>query len=88
MSRPVALERLVVVVVVILTVWGIWSHGLWDPWELDAAAASSAGRLQGVVGGLAAIVGKAGGAEGGVQGPVTGVVVDSAPGGRPQRLLP
>ncbi len=51
MSRPVALERLVVVVVVILTVWGLWSHGLWDPWELDAAAASSAGRLQGVVGG-------------------------------------
>ena len=51
MSRPVALERLVVVVVVILTVWGIWSHGFWDPWELDAAAASSVGRLQGVVGG-------------------------------------
>jgi len=36
----VALERLVVAVVLLLTVWGIGSFGIWDPWELvvvDAA---------------------------------------------------
>jgi Dolichyl-phosphate-mannose-protein mannosyltransferase len=37
LDRSVALEQLVVAVVVLLTVWGIGSFGIWDPWELVAA---------------------------------------------------
>ena len=40
LNRSVALERLVIATVPLLTVWGIWSFGIWDPWELvvvDAA---------------------------------------------------
>jgi len=51
MNRSVALEWLVVAVVALLTVWGIWSYGFWDPWELGVADASRAGRLPGVVAG-------------------------------------
>jgi len=51
MNRSVALERLVIGVVPLLTVWGIWSYGLWDPWELGVADASRAGRLPGVLAG-------------------------------------
>jgi hypothetical protein len=51
MSRPVALERLVIAVVPLLTVWGVWSYGLWDPWELDVAGTSGVGRLPNVVAG-------------------------------------
>jgi len=51
MNRSVALERLVVAVVLLLTVWGIWSYGFWDPWELSVADASRAGRLPGVIAG-------------------------------------
>ena len=51
MNRSVALERLVVVVVPLLTVWGIWSYGFWDPWELDAAGAAHFGRVPGVLAG-------------------------------------
>ncbi len=40
MNRSVALERLVVTVVPLLTVWGIWSFGIWDPWELLVADAA------------------------------------------------
>jgi 4-amino-4-deoxy-L-arabinose transferase-like glycosyltransferase len=40
LTRPVALERLVIAVVPLLTVWGIWSFGIWDPWELDVADAA------------------------------------------------
>ena len=45
MTRSVALERLVIAVVPLLTVWGIWSYGLWDPWELDLAGAARLGRV-------------------------------------------
>ncbi|MBW2551390.1 MAG: glycosyltransferase family 39 protein [Deltaproteobacteria bacterium] len=51
MNRSVVLERLVVTVALLLTVWGIWSHGFWDPWELDAADGGRVGRLPGVVAG-------------------------------------
>jgi hypothetical protein len=51
MNRSVALERLVVAAVPLLTVWGIWSYGLWDPWELDAAGAARFGRVPGVLAG-------------------------------------
>ena len=51
MNRAVALERIVFVVVPLLTVWGIWSYGLWDPWELGAADTLGVGRLPGVVAG-------------------------------------
>ncbi|MBW1756973.1 MAG: hypothetical protein JRJ80_12485, partial [Deltaproteobacteria bacterium] len=51
MDRSVALERLVVAAVPLLTVWGIWSYGLWDPWELDAAGAARFGRAPGVLAG-------------------------------------
>ncbi|NNE19821.1 MAG: hypothetical protein HKN10_15220 [Myxococcales bacterium] len=37
LDRSAALDRLVLTVVSLLTVWGIWSFGIWDPWELDAA---------------------------------------------------
>jgi hypothetical protein len=37
LDRSAALDRLVFAVVSLLTVWGIWSFGIWDPWELDAA---------------------------------------------------
>ncbi|MGB3050978.1 MAG: hypothetical protein WBB42_08255 [Polyangiales bacterium] len=40
LDRSVALNRLVLAVVSLLTVWGIWSFGIWDPWELDAANAA------------------------------------------------
>jgi 4-amino-4-deoxy-L-arabinose transferase-like glycosyltransferase len=40
LERSVALDRLVLAVVSLLTVWGIWSFGIWDPWELDAADAA------------------------------------------------
>jgi hypothetical protein len=33
----VALERFVVAVVLLLTIWGIGSFGIWDPWELVVA---------------------------------------------------
>jgi len=36
LDRSAALDRLVLAVVSLLTVWGIWSFGIWDPWELDA----------------------------------------------------
>jgi hypothetical protein len=39
-DRSVALDRFVLAVVSLLTVWGIWSFGIWDPWELDAANAA------------------------------------------------
>jgi hypothetical protein len=52
MDRSVALERLVLVVVALLTAWGVWSYGLWDPWELSIAAYSRAGRLPVVVAGF------------------------------------
>ncbi|RZV54131.1 MAG: hypothetical protein EX268_07185 [Deltaproteobacteria bacterium] len=39
-ERSVALDRLVLALVSLLTVWGIWSFGIWDPWELDAANAA------------------------------------------------
>ncbi len=42
LDRSVALERLVVAGVLLLTVWGIWSFGIWDPWELVAADAARA----------------------------------------------
>jgi hypothetical protein len=51
MNRSVALERLVVTVVLLLTVWGIWSYGFWDPWELDAADGAYMGRFPGVLAG-------------------------------------
>ncbi|MDB4278899.1 glycosyltransferase family 39 protein, partial [Deltaproteobacteria bacterium] len=51
MTRSVALERLVFAVVPLLTVWGIWSYGLWDPWELDLAGAARFGRVPGVLAG-------------------------------------
>ena len=51
MNRSVALERLVVAAVPLLTGWGIWSYGLWDPWELDAAGAARFGRVPGVLAG-------------------------------------
>jgi 4-amino-4-deoxy-L-arabinose transferase-like glycosyltransferase len=51
MNQSVALERLVIGVVPLLTVWGIWSYGLWDPWELGVADDSRAGRLPGVLAG-------------------------------------
>jgi len=37
LDRSAALDRLVLAVVSLLTVWGIWSFGIWDPWELDVA---------------------------------------------------
>ncbi len=40
LDRSVALERLVLAVVSLLTVWGIWSFGIWDPWELEVADAA------------------------------------------------
>ena len=40
LDRSAALDRLVLAVVTLLTVWGIWSFGIWDPWELDAANAA------------------------------------------------
>ena len=40
LTRSVALERLVIAVVPLLTVWGIWSFGIWDPWELVVADAA------------------------------------------------
>jgi 4-amino-4-deoxy-L-arabinose transferase-like glycosyltransferase len=42
LDRSVALERLVVAVVLLLTVWGIGSFGIWDPWELVVADAARA----------------------------------------------
>ncbi len=51
MDRSVALERLVIAAVVLLTGWGIWAHGLWDPWELGLADGSTAGRFPGVIAG-------------------------------------
>ena len=51
MNRAVALERIVFAVVPLLTVWGIWSYGLWDPWELGAPDTLGVGRLPGVVAG-------------------------------------
>jgi hypothetical protein len=51
MTRSVALERLVFAVVPLLTVWGIWSYGLWDPWELDIAGVARFGRVPGVLAG-------------------------------------
>ena len=40
LDRSVALERFVLAVVPLLTVWGVWSFGIWDPWELEAADAA------------------------------------------------
>ncbi|MGB5547078.1 MAG: glycosyltransferase family 39 protein, partial [Polyangiales bacterium] len=40
LDRSVALDRLLLAVVALLTVWGIGSFGIWDPWELDAANAA------------------------------------------------
>jgi 4-amino-4-deoxy-L-arabinose transferase-like glycosyltransferase len=42
LDRSVALERFVLAVVPLLTVWGVWSFGIWDPWELEAADAARA----------------------------------------------
>jgi hypothetical protein len=51
MNRSVAFERLVMVGVPLLTVWGIWSYGFWDPWELGVSDITRAGRLPGVLAG-------------------------------------
>ncbi|MGB8329380.1 MAG: hypothetical protein WCE62_04575, partial [Polyangiales bacterium] len=40
LDRSAALGRLVVAVVLLLTVWGTWSFGIWDPWELVVADAA------------------------------------------------
>lgn len=40
LDRFVALDRLVLALVPLLVVWGIWSFGIWDPWELDVADAA------------------------------------------------
>ena len=64
MNRSVWLERFVVFVALAISVWGLGSFGLWDPWELDATAASDfalsmlgpselAARLPNALGGLA-----------------------------------
>lgn len=37
LSRSVAFERFLIALVPLLLVWGIWSYGIWDPWELEAA---------------------------------------------------
>lgn len=60
LDRSGWLERLVVAVAVLLTVWGIGSFGFWDPWELALAEAAPGpfgvnefwGRLPGVLAGL------------------------------------
>jgi 4-amino-4-deoxy-L-arabinose transferase-like glycosyltransferase len=39
-DRSATLERSVVAVVLLLTVWGIGSFGIWDPWELVVADAA------------------------------------------------
>jgi hypothetical protein len=39
-NRSVWLERLVVAAVLLLTVWGINSYGIWEPWELGPAEAA------------------------------------------------
>ena len=39
-NGSVALERLLVGLIGVLLVWGTWSYGLWDPWELDIAEAA------------------------------------------------
>ncbi|HET6417974.1 MAG TPA: glycosyltransferase family 39 protein, partial [Polyangiales bacterium] len=40
LNRSVALEGLVLVAVLLLTVCGIGSFGIWDPWELVVAEAA------------------------------------------------
>ncbi len=40
LSRSVAFERLVVALIPLLLVWGIWSFGMWNPWELEIAEAA------------------------------------------------
>ena len=40
MDRSVALERLVIALAALVTVWGIGSYGIWDPWELVATPAT------------------------------------------------
>jgi 4-amino-4-deoxy-L-arabinose transferase-like glycosyltransferase len=42
LNRSLALERLVLAAVPLLTIWGIWSFGIWDPSELSAADAALA----------------------------------------------
>lgn len=37
LNRSVAFERLVVALIPVLLVWGIWSFGIWSPWELETA---------------------------------------------------
>ena len=40
LNLSVAFERLVVVLIPLLLVWGIWSFGIWNPWELETAEAA------------------------------------------------
>jgi len=40
LNRSVAFERLVVALIPLLLVWGIWSFGIWNPWELETAEAA------------------------------------------------
>jgi len=49
LNRSVAFERLVVALIPLLLVWGIWSSGIWDPWELETAEAARTFREAGTV---------------------------------------
>lgn len=40
LNRSVAFERLMVALIPLLLVWGIWSFGIWNPWELETAEAA------------------------------------------------
>ena len=40
LNWSVAFERLVVALILLLLVWGIWSFGIWNPWELETAEAA------------------------------------------------
>jgi len=40
LNRSVAFERLVATLIPLLLVWGIWSFGIWNPWELETAEAA------------------------------------------------
>ncbi len=42
LNRTVAFEQWVIALIVLLLVWGIWSYGIWDPWELETAEAARA----------------------------------------------
>lgn len=40
LNRFAAFERFVVALIPLLLIWGIWSFGIWDPWELETAEAA------------------------------------------------